>query len=79
MNQDYTIDKMLKQSQAIALAKIGENPTSPYIVYSDDNFVAIDEWESDNDEGDDVLMTNWYKWNYANSKLDYIGEEMPLM
>jgi hypothetical protein len=77
--EDYTIDKILKNSQAIALAKIWTTPSSPYIFRSNDNFVCIQQWEGDSDEGDDILVYNWYKWNYATCTIDYIGEEMPLM
>jgi hypothetical protein len=77
--EDYKIEKVLKSCQKMILASIGESLSSPYIKYRDDNFIALDEWEGDDDEGDDVLVTNWYKWNYTGLKLDYIGEEMPLM
>jgi hypothetical protein len=76
---DYIIEKVIEQSQRIILAKIGETIESPYINYRDDNFLSIDEWEGDDDEGDDVLITNWYRWDYTHLKINYIGEEMPLM
>jgi hypothetical protein len=77
--EDYKMNKIIEQSQRMILAKRGDSLSSPYIIYHDDNFLSIEEWEGDEDEGDDVLVENWYRWDYTHLKLDYIGEEMPLI
>lgn len=66
MNKDYLIDDVIKRSQQMILRREWIFPS--YIRKCDDNFITVDEWMFGED-GDDILETNTYKWDYSNMGL----------